>query len=195
MEECVTEDDKEHRRRKYNNDNNDDDDDDDDDDNGCKYEDEAGNIDSGFLSGGNLQFSGEISGDSELLHSQEEWEEGEEVKQEKRVTATTAASSSSSSAMTAIAIEESMKAIDSGVDLDLTETLNQLSLKQVNLNPLAVKGKLIQAELTTPKLLPVTRNKDDTKFEQHHQQASDEEHTSNEEPWQLYYTQDDDGDT
>jgi len=130
-----------------------------------------------------------------LLHSQEEWEEGEEVKQEKRVTATTAASSSSS-AMTAIAIEESMKAIDSGVDLDLTETLNQLSLKQVNLNPLAVKGKLIQAELTTPKLLPVTRNnKDDTKFEQHHQQASDEEHTSNEEPWQLYYTQDDDGDT
>ena len=90
-----------------------------------------------------------------------------------------------------------MRAIDSGVDLDLTETLNQLSLKQVNLNPLAAKGKLIQAVLTTPKLLPVTRdNKDDTKFEQHHQQASDEERTtSDEEPWQLYYTQDDDGDT
>ncbi|KAG5311249.1 CACT inhibitor, partial [Acromyrmex insinuator] len=198
MEERVTEDDKEHGRRKHNNNDDDDNDNDDDDDDnvvgGCKYEDEAGNIDSGFLSGGNLQFSGEISGDSGLLHSQEEWEEGEGGRQEKQVTATTTASSSSITTA-AIAIEESMKAIDSGVDLDLTETLNQLSLKQVNLNPLAAKGKLIQTELSTPKLLPVTQdNKDDTKFEQHHQQASDEEHT-NEEPWQLYYMQDDDGDT
>ncbi|XP_018318116.1 NF-kappa-B inhibitor cactus isoform X4 [Mycetomoellerius zeteki] len=203
MEERVTEDDKEQRRRKCNNDNDNDgeDDDEDDDDDvvgGCKYEDEAGNVDSGFLSGGNLQFSGEISGDSGLLHSQEEWEEGEGVEQERQVTATTAASSSSATSA-AIAIEESMRAIDSGVDLDLTETLSQLSLKQVSLNPLAAKGKLIQAESTTPELLPVTRdNKDDVKFEQRHllQQESDEERTtSNEEPWQLYYTQDDDGDT
>jgi len=196
MEERVTEDDKEQRRRKC------------DDDDGCKYdEDEAGNVDSGFLSSGNLQFSGEISGDSGLLHSREEGRWGEGVEQERQVAAnvglaleaTTPVSSTATSA--SIVDEEPMRTIDSGVDLDLTETLSQLSLKQVSLNPLAAKGKLIQAEPTTPELLPVSANfarddEDDTLERHHRQRDSDEERaTSNEEPWQLYYTQDDDGDT
>lgn len=193
MEERVTEDDGKQRRWKRDND------DDGAVDSGKYDEDEAGNVDSGFLSGGNLQFSGEISGDSGLLHSREEgrWQ-GEE---ERGAAATTPASSSAASAT--VANEEPMRAIDSGVDLDLTETLSQLSLKQVSLNPLAAKGKLIQAEPTTPELLPVSasftqeNDEDDTTFEQHHQQQDSNEQraTSNEEAWQLYYTQDDDGDT
>lgn len=197
MEERVTEDDKRKQRRCKCDDGNDDDGGGGDD--SCKYdEDEAGNVDSGFLSSGNLQFSGEISGDSGLLQSREEgrWgaAEGERGRQVAAEATTPAASLSSSSAT--IADEEPMRAIDSGVDLDLTETLSQLSLKQVSLNPLAAKGKLIQAEPTAPELLPVSASftrEDDATFEQHH----DEERctTSGEEPWQLYYTQNDDGDT
>lgn len=169
------------------------------DDDGCKYDEdegEAGNVDSGFLSGGNLQFSGEISGDSGLLHSEEEgrWREGE-----RRAAAPKATTPASSSSVTSAAIvdEEPMRAIDSGVDLDLTETLSQLSLKQVSLNPLAAKGKLIQAEATTPELLPVslTQDDEDATFERTHRRDNEERATSSEEPWQLYYTQDDDGDT
>ncbi|XP_011879421.1 PREDICTED: NF-kappa-B inhibitor cactus-like [Vollenhovia emeryi] len=195
MEERVTEVDKKQRRWKCDNDNND--------GGGGKYdEDETGNVDSGFLSGGNLQFSGEISGDSGLLHSSgvERWGAGK-GEREKRASGlapeATATSTSSSAASTVVAEEfadeEPMRAIDSGVDLDLTETLSQLSLKQVSLNRLAAKGgKLICAEPTTPSpelLLPVSlarTDEDDATFEQ---RASDEE------PWQLYYAQDDDGDT
>lgn len=197
MEERVTEDDKEQRRRKC--DNNDDDD-------KRKYdEDEVGNIDSGFLSGGNLQFSGEISGDSGLLHSREEgrWGEGEEGVEQGKPTvapkARTPASSSSSAASATIVHEEPMKALDSGVDLDLTETLSQLSLKQVSLNPLA--GEIQAAEPTTPKLLPVsanlTRDNENDTLERHCPGDDNVINygTSNEELWQLYYTQDDDGDT
>ncbi|XP_011168273.2 NF-kappa-B inhibitor cactus isoform X2 [Solenopsis invicta] len=182
-----------------------------DDDYGSKYdEDEAGNVDSGFLSGGNLQLSGEISSGL-LLQSQEEerrgaGEEGERGRQVVAAAeATTPASASPSPSAVAIADEEPMRAIDSGVDLDLTETLSQLSLKQVSLNPLAAKGsKLIQVESTVPELLPVSLTRiddedDDATFKRH--RVDDEEHcattttTSNEEPWQLYYTQNDDGDT
>ncbi|XP_024874463.1 NF-kappa-B inhibitor cactus-like [Temnothorax curvispinosus] len=209
--ERVTEDDKKQQQRRWKCDN------DHDDDGGGKYdEDEAGNVDSGFLSGANLQFSGEISGDSGLLHSPEReeeegrWGEGEGQRQERQAAkATTPAPSSSSSssstaASAAIAHEEPMRAIDSGVDLDLTETLSQLSLKQVSLNPLAAKGKLIQAEPTAPELLPVSaslaqNDEDDVEFEEPRDDGNDDEKratTSNEEPaWQLYYTQDDDGDT
>lgn len=206
MEERVTEDDGKQRRWKRDNDNG-----------GAvdsgKYDEdegEAGNVDSGFLSGGNLQFSGEISGDSGLLHSREEGQWGVGEGERERPTTglasevTTPASSATASAV--VANEEPMRAIDSGVDLDLTETLSQLSLKQVSLNPLAAKSKLIQAEPTTPELLPVSASfrrddEDDTTFEQHHQQhhqqrdRDEQPATCNEEAWQLYYTQDDDGDT
>lgn len=208
MEERVTEDNnKRKQQRRWKCDGNDSNDD----DYGSKYdEDEAGNVDSGFLSGGNLQLSGEISSGL-LLQSQEEerrgaGEEGERGRQVVAAAeATTPASASPSPSAVAIADEEPMRAIDSGVDLDLTETLSQLSLKQVSLNPLAAKGsKLIQVESTVPELLPVSLTRiddedDDATFKRH--RVDDEEHcattttTSNEEPWQLYYTQNDDGDT
>lgn len=191
MEERVTEDGEKQRRWKR--DGNDDDED----------EGEAGNVDSGFLSGGNLQFSGEISGDSGLLHSPPEegprTGPGEGARQEGRAAsgrlAPEATTPTPSSA--AIADEEPMRAIDSGVDLDLTETLSQLSLKQVSLNPLAAKGKLIQAEPTTPELLPVNLARHDERTAPEGRRDHDEKcATSGEEqPWQLYYTQDDDGDT
>lgn len=173
------------------------------------HDDEEGNVDSGFLSSGNLQFSGEIR-DSGL--QQQGGQPGEEGEGEQRAAPTpapavmTTTASSSTSSTTTIA-EEPMRAIDSGVDLDLTDTLSQLSLKQVSLNALTSKnGKLIQAESASPELSPVTANltqPDDSSEQQHdeaslleqHQRDSDERETSNEEPWQLYYTQDDDGDT
>lgn len=162
---------------------------------------EAGNVDSGFLSSGNLQFSGEIR-DSELPQRGGQPGVGDGGAGTLTPAPAAVTTTASSSATTAIA-EEPMRAIDSGVDLDLTETLSQLSLKQVSLNPL---GKLIQVESASPELSPVTANltqsDDNTKlqhdeaflFEQP-QRESDERETNNEEPWQLYYTQDDDGDT
>ncbi|XP_011648193.1 NF-kappa-B inhibitor cactus-like [Pogonomyrmex barbatus] len=165
---------------------------------------EAGNVDSGFLSGGNLQFSGEISGagDSGLPQEGRRAAGVGEGERQRQVAPTTELTSKVTASSSEVAIaEEPMRAIDSGVDLDLTETLSQLSLKHVSLNPLAAKGdKLIQAEPTTPVLLPVSANltrRDDTvpaTYEQH-QRDDERRATSNEEPWQLYYTQDDDGDT
>ena len=95
-----------------------------------------------------------------------------------------------------------MRAIDSGLDLDLSESLSQLSLKQVSLNRLDSSKP---SEQTTPKLTPVTGNPvpDNTELKQDEllqQQQGDsgschERAITNEESWQLYYAQDDDGDT
>ncbi|XP_029046350.1 NF-kappa-B inhibitor cactus [Osmia bicornis bicornis] len=96
-------------------------------------------------------------------------------------------------ATTAPQAPEPMK-IDSGVDLGLSESLSQLTLKQVTLNPLA-SGK-VQAEPTV-ELIPVSSDKlkqYDASILQHESYQSTEK-PFNEEPWQLYYTQDDDGDT
>ncbi|KAK1116797.1 hypothetical protein K0M31_018077 [Melipona bicolor] len=96
-------------------------------------------------------------------------------------------------ATTAPAAPEPMRA-DSGVDLGLSESLSQLTLKHVTLNPLT-SGK-VQAEPTV-ELTPVSAEK----LEQHnasmlqHEPHQSPEKPLNEEPWQLYYTQDDDGDT
>lgn len=131
----------------------------------CELQHDSGHVDSGFLSSGNLQVS------SELCSS--------ELEVERTVAVPVA--------------PEPMRA-DSGVDLGLSESLSQLTLKQVTLNPLA-SGK-IQAEPTV-ELTPVSTSR----LEAHHR-AADEPQRSvenpeefNEEPWQLYYTQDDDGDT
>lgn len=132
-----------------------------------KYEEQrdSGNADSGFLSSGNLQVSSELS-DYEL-----------------------------NVATTAPVAPEPMRA-DSGVDLGLSESLSQLTLKQVTLNTLA-SGK-VQAEPTV-ELTPVSSEKLDVS--QHdvstlrHESHQSHERPLNEEPWQLYYTQDDDGDT
>ncbi|CAK9830341.1 NF-kappa-B inhibitor cactus [Anthophora retusa] len=96
-------------------------------------------------------------------------------------------------ATTAPVAPEPMRA-DSGVDFGLSESLSQLTLKQVTLNPLA--SSKVQAEPTV-ELIPVSTDK----LEQHdtptlrHESHRSPETLLNEEPWQLYYTQDDDGDT
>ncbi|XP_076239634.1 NF-kappa-B inhibitor cactus [Calliopsis andreniformis] len=127
---------------------------------------DTGHTDSGFLSSGNLQISSELY-DSELSN------------------VTTAAP----------VAPEPMRA-DSGVDLGLSESLSQLTLKQVTLNPLA-SGK-VQVEPTV-ELAPVSSEKleqqRDTSTLRHYKSQRLAEKPLNEEPWQLYYTQDDDGDT
>nr|XP_031845573.1 NF-kappa-B inhibitor cactus [Nomia melanderi]XP_031845574.1 NF-kappa-B inhibitor cactus [Nomia melanderi]XP_031845575.1 NF-kappa-B inhibitor cactus [Nomia melanderi] len=128
--------------------------------------DEKGHTDSGFLSGGNLQISSEICEQESL-----------------------------DVAATAPVAPEPMRA-DSGVDLGLSESLSQLTLKQVTLNPLA-SGK-VQTEPTV-ELAPVTADKIGHQREvetlRHREPQREIEKSFNEEPWQLYYTQDDDGDT
>lgn len=96
-------------------------------------------------------------------------------------------------ATTAPVAPEPMRA-DSGVDLGLSESLSQLTLKQVTLNPLA-SGK-VQAEPTV-ELTPVSANKRQQRDASTlpHAPHQSLEKQLNEEPWQLYYTQDDDGDT
>ncbi|XP_015430853.1 PREDICTED: NF-kappa-B inhibitor cactus isoform X2 [Dufourea novaeangliae] len=127
---------------------------------------EKGHADSGFLSSGNLLVSSELC-ESESL------------------TADT----------TAPVAPEPMRA-DSGVDLGLSESLSQLTLKQVILNPLA-SGK-VQSEPTV-ELTPVRSNKLEHQREtptlRHCETQRSPQTPHNEEPWQLYYTQDDDGDT
>lgn len=94
---------------------------------------------------------------------------------------------------TAPVAPEPMRA-DSGVDLGLSESLSQLTLKQVSLNPLG-SGK-VQLEPTV-ELSPVSSKIEpcDGSIAEQHESTKLAETRLNEEPWQLYYTQDDDGDT
>ncbi|XP_043581030.1 NF-kappa-B inhibitor cactus [Bombus pyrosoma] len=94
---------------------------------------------------------------------------------------------------TAPVAPEPMRA-DSGVDLGLSESLSQLTLKQVTLNPLA-SGK-VQVEPTvelTPVISEKLEQEDASTLRHEPHQSLDK--PLNKEPWQLYYTQDDDGDT
>ncbi|XP_076655910.1 NF-kappa-B inhibitor cactus [Halictus rubicundus] len=127
---------------------------------GADKREEKGETDSGFLSSGNLLVSSEIC--------------------EHEVT---------DAAATAPVAPEPMR-VDSGVDFRLSESLSQLSLKQVTLNPLGTNDR-VQTEPTF-ELTPVSPEK--------LEQRQIEEHRSRiEKPieldWQLYYAQDDDGDT
>ncbi|XP_076672618.1 NF-kappa-B inhibitor cactus [Andrena cerasifolii] len=128
---------------------------------------DTGHADSGFLSSGNLQLTSELC-DTELPNVDDP---------------------------TAVPVAPEPMRADSGVDLGLSESLSQLTLKQVTLNPLA-SGK-VQAEPTV-ELAPVSCHKieqqQETTFRHCESQRSPEKQL-NEEPWQLYYTQDDDGDT
>ncbi|XP_032681248.1 NF-kappa-B inhibitor alpha-like [Odontomachus brunneus] len=191
------------------------------------------NVDSGFLSSGNLQTSGEICDSGLQLPSLDSREgegpedrprgEIEKREQQRRASATTPATVSSSSSSAATTIAEPMR-VDSGlvVDLGLSESLSQLSLKQVALNSLtgsrAGRGALPAKSNLEPniELVPVRPDpssdydiRSDVDVEPPQQQqlrdrsygndnvivAQEQRATSNEEPWQLYYTQDDDGDT
>lgn len=149
------------------------------------------NVDSGFLSGGNMQFSDEI-GDSGLQQEQQ----GKGVRKHAPTSTDTVASSSSSSTVIA---EESTRTVDSGiVDVDLSTGLSHLTLQQNNQNRLDLPGGLIQTEPTNPRLSSVSPTTNcaqlqDPRNAGQRQQNSDEK-AINEEFWQ-FYTQDDDGDT
>lgn len=124
---------------------------------------EKGETDSGFLSSGNLLVSSE-SCELEVA----------------------------TDAATAPVAPEPMR-VDSGVDFRLSESLSQLSLQQVTLNPLAADDR-VQTEPTF-ELTPVTAEK----LEQRKIEARRINEHLPQKPieldWQLYYTQDDDGDT
>lgn len=157
----------------------------------------TGNVDSGFLSSGNIQFSGEVCEPAAVIlkrrqdggsndDNDDNGEQGTAVQPKAVTTATTI-------------VREPMRAVDSGVDLDLSESLSQLSLKQVSLNPLAAKGR-VQAEPTDLELSPVSAEPtaDDTVGARRRNGSGSDEWRAmiHEEPyWQLYYAQDNDGDT
>jgi len=175
MRERVTEDDRRQRSRQRNGKIHDD----------SNGDSATGNVDSGFLSSGNIQFSSEIC---ESVVSGREDDSQQEIATPIVVT----------TAITTIA-PEPMRTVDSGVDLDLSESLNQLSLKQVSLNPLGAKGGRIQAEPTDLKLSPVSAQPTADETDESRGRNSDGidewRATIHEEPWQLYYAQDSDGDT
>lgn len=143
-----------------------------------KGEEDSGRIDSGFLSGENLQVSSELG------------------------------CSESDVAPDRGAVTPEPMRVDSGVDLGLSESLSQLTLKQVTLNPLA-SGK-VQAEPVVT-LTPLHSRTHTSILEEQQQQQQCEANVTviernvgsrenlekriNDEPWQLYFTQDDDGDT
>jgi hypothetical protein len=171
----------------------------------------TGNVDSGFLSGGNLQYSGEIC-NSGLIegHNQEHQLESEQRPAAASTTAVSSSSlSTSSSSLTASTkiLREPMRVVDSGLNVDLSENLS-LNLKHVSLNPLSGKER-IQTEPKNVELIFVTtrkgngspcthqenRNRDECNTTTSDERDSRTNERSNEENWQLYYTQNNDGDT
>lgn len=158
------------------------------------------NVDSGFLSAGNMQVSGEIR---DLGTPQPRQEEDRQVNENRRAAPEATILASPSSSTIAVA-EEPVRVIDSGiVDVDLSEGLNQLTLKkQSDLSPLAVDSEdLVWPEPTTILELTPVRAGPMPKRLQHRsdlpleQDGVKKRATMNESTWQLYYAQDDDGDT
>jgi len=148
--------------------------------------------DSGFLSAGNMQVSGEIR-DSGTPR------EDRRTNEKRR-----AAPASGATTLASSVAVESLRVIDSGVvDVDLSEGLNQLTLKrQPDLNSLAVD--LVQPEPINPilELTPVRMGPKSTHTGPQQndllleQQDGAKKCAMNDNTWQqLYYVQDDDGDT
>jgi len=176
----------------------------------------SGNVDSGFLSGGNLQYSGEIRNSGLIEGHRKHRSESEQRPAAASITAVSSSSSSSSSsslsslsssltASTKIS-REPMRVVDSSLNVDLSENLS-LNLKHVSLNPLSGKER-IQTEPANVELIFVTtrenngspdtqenrdecKTSDDDDNDEHDSRTTDR---SNEENWQLYYTQNNDGD-
>lgn len=73
-------------------------------------------------------------------------------------------------------LDKSYMHIDSGVDVCLSETFSSLSLKHPDLNDLNSKGGV----------------KDHQRQQQHQPNTKT---TAEEQPWQIYFEQDEDGDT
>lgn len=132
-----------------------------------KVERDSGNVDSGFLSSGNLILY------SEELSSENIPEEEAPEQQQPRKTPPVA--------------QEPMR-VDSGLDIGLSESLSQLTLSKQKLNPLA-SGK-VQSEPTF-ELHPFTQSK----IKDEEVQEAPRETTATLEPWQIYYAQDEEGDT
>lgn len=176
--------------------NNDDDDDDNDD------EFAMDNVDSGFLSTGNMQVSNEVreSGVSQP-RQKDNWRMNERV-------APTSGATTSVSPLSSVMVAA---VVDSGVvDVDLSEGLNQLTLQKQpgqlpNSNPLTVESGVQPEPTTIFELTPVKtesksnqrlrQHRDDLLLEEHQQESAKKCAIINENTWQLYYTQDDDGDT
>ncbi|KYM77081.1 NF-kappa-B inhibitor cactus [Atta colombica] len=153
------------------------------------------NVDSGFLSASNMQISDEIRESCVLQSRQEDnWRINEQV-----ASGATTSVSLLSSTMAAV--------VDSGVvDVDLSESLNQLTLQKQpvqlpGLNPLAIDSGIQPEPTTIFELIPVKSNQrlrqhqDDLLFKEHQQEDVKKYAIINENTWQLYYMQDDDGDT
>lgn len=124
-----------------------------------KYESRT-ETDSGFLSGGNLLVSGEIT-------SQEE--------EEKKQQPTVIDSSRNDKEQSEVAYMH----IDSGVDVCLSETFSSLSLKHPDLNDLNSKGTTSSTTIKDQKPAVIIKTT-----------PSEEQ-----QPWQIYFEQDEDGDT
>jgi len=165
------------------------------------------NVDSGFLSAGNMQVSGEIR-DSGM--SQPRQKDDQRVNENRQVAPASGATTSPSTSVTTVAAvaKEPARVVDSGVvDVDLSEGLNQLTLKkQPDLNPLAVDSEdTVWPEPTTTilELTPVKTGskpshvrlqyRNDLLLEE--QDSAKKRAIMNENTWQLYCAQDDDGDT
>ncbi|XP_043270350.1 NF-kappa-B inhibitor cactus [Venturia canescens] len=83
--------------------------------------------------------------------------------------------------------------VDSGLDLGLSESLSQLSLKQINLN--RFEHTKVQSEPTV-ELRPVVKNSNLQDRDSIQPQSTTQGPQGySQEPWELYYMQDEDGDT
>lgn len=169
---------------------------------GRRDEDEfaASNVDSGFLSAGNMQISGEVRDTGTPRQGDDRRMENEGRQAAAPAPEATTLTSSSATVAAAIA-EEPMRVIDSGVvDVDLSEGLNQLTLKK---QPgLGDSGDLARPEPTATLLLTPVKTEPrschrnhDLLPEQHRRDDAKSCAIMNENTWQLYYAQDDDGDT
>ena len=140
---------------------------------------DSGIVDSGFLSsGGNLFISSELSGEFEESNTNfgkfSENDNSDNGRREKAVAA------------------EQMK-VDSGLDLGLSESLSQLTLKNPNVNHLGQTK--VQAEPTVELKIIGGKNKTtcDPDIGGVGLQALLQKYEQ--EPWELYFSQDQDGDT
>lgn len=78
-------------------------------------------------------------------------------------------------------LDKSYMHIDSGVDVCLSETFSSLSLKHPDLNDLNSKGEIKEYQRQQQ--------------QQQQQSISSKNRTIEEQPWQIYFEQDEDGDT
>lgn len=85
--------------------------------------------------------------------------------------------------------QEPMRVFDSGLELGLSENLGQLTLKHNTLNSLdKVHTEPLRLTPVSIKAAPRTIFTTPDKQQQRQSQVA-------QEPWEIYYTQDDDGDT